>query len=118
MNQSSLPYDDLPPAQATQLDATLRQQLEQSTGKCFYEACDLITQALLSSCEWYVTIDTSALTLVIASPDVETYWHIISDIPQIGSQLEQFASSAKICVFPPVGKGKPFEIGVDEISAY
>ncbi len=116
MNKPSLPPDDLPPAQTTQLDGILRRQLEVSTGKCFDEACDRITQALLSSCEWYVTTNASELTLVIACPNVETYWHIVSDIAQIGHKLEQFASSAKIRVYPPMGKGKPFEIGVDEIS--
>ncbi len=117
MNKPSLPPDDLPPVAATQLDRILRRQLEESTGKCFYQVCDRITQALLSTCEWYITTNSSALMLFIACPDVVTYWNIVSNIAQLGGRLERFASSAKIRVYPPVGKGTPFEIGVDEISA-
>lgn len=118
MNKYSLPPDDLPPDRTTQLDGILRRQLEESAGRHFYEACDRITQTLLSSCEWYVTTSTSALTLVIACPDLETYWYIVSDIEQIGSRLERSIGSAKIRVYPPVGTGTPFEIRVDEISNY
>jgi hypothetical protein len=117
MNEPSLPLDDLPLVQTTQLDRITRRQLEQATGKCFYAACDRITQALLLSCEWYVTIDANAPILVIACPDVETYWHVVSDIAQIGRKFEQFASEAKLRIYPPIGKGRPFEIGLDELSA-
>ena len=118
INKSFLPSDDLPPTEATQLDKILRFQLERSTGRYFYEACDRITQALLSNCQWYITTDASNLTLVIDCPDIVSYWHIVSNIAQIGNRLERFASSAKIRVYPPSGKGTPFEIGVNEISAY
>lgn len=113
-----LPSDDLPPTESTQIDKVLRFQLERSTGRYFFEACDRITRALLSSCQWYVTTEANALILVIDCPDIVTYWHIVSNIPQIGSRLEPFASSAKIRVYPPFGKGTPFEISVNEISAY
>lgn len=118
MNQSFLPPDDLPPVQVTQLDRILRRQLEESTGKRFYEVCGRITKVLLSSCEWYVTTNVSGLTLVIACPDITTYWNIVSDIEQIGNRLQRFSSSAQIRVCPPVGKGTPFEIRVDEISTH
>lgn len=118
MDKPSLPPDDLPPAKAGGLDRLLRRQLEESTSKRFYEACDRITQLLLSSCEWYITTNASALTLVINCPDVATNWYILSNIVAIGSRLEQFSSSAKIRVCPPIGKGTPFEIRVDEISVY
>jgi hypothetical protein len=117
-NKSFLPADDLPPSEATQIDRILRWQLERSTGRCFFEACDGITRALLSSCQWYITTDSSTLTLVIDCPDIVTYWHVVSNIPQIGNRLERFVSSAKIKVYPPFGKGTPFEISVNEISAY
>ncbi|MBD2773900.1 hypothetical protein [Iningainema tapete] len=113
-----LPSDDLPPTETSQIDKILRLQLERSTGRCFFEACDRITRALLSSCQWYITTDTNVLMLVIDTPDIVTYWHIVSNIPQIGNRLERFASSAKIRVYPPFGKGSPFEISVNEISAY
>jgi hypothetical protein len=118
MDKPSLPPDDLPSAKAARLDRLLRRQLEESTSKRFYEACDRITQVLLSSCEWYITTNASALTLVINCPDIATNWHILSNIVAIGSRLEQFSSSAKIRVCPPIGKGTPFEIRVDEISVY
>ena len=117
-NRSFLPPDDLPSSEATEVDKILRSQLEHSTGRCFFEACDQITRALLSSCQWYVTTDDGALMLVIDCPEIVTYWHIVSNIPRIGNRLKQFASSAKIRVYPPFGKGTPFEISVNEISAY
>ena len=117
-NKSYLPADDLPPTEATGIDKMLLQQLERSTGRCFFEACDRITRALLSSCQWYITTDGSTLMLVIDAPDIVTYWHIVSNITQIGSRLQRFASSAKVRVYPPFGKGLPFEISVSEISAY
>ncbi|ARV60662.1 hypothetical protein BZZ01_20425 [Nostocales cyanobacterium HT-58-2] len=117
-NRSFLPPDDLPSTEATQLDRILRSQLEHSTGRCFFEACDQITRALLSSCQWYITTDGGNLMLVIDCPDIVTYWHIVSNIPPIGNRLERFASSARIRVYPPFGKGTPFEISVNEISAY
>ncbi|MDF5715335.1 MAG: hypothetical protein PUP93_15995 [Rhizonema sp. NSF051] len=118
MSKSFLPADDLPPTETTQLDQILRFQLERSTGRYFYEACDRITQSLLSSCQWYLMTDNSTLKLVIDCPDIVTYWHIVSNITQISYRLERFVSDAKIRVYPPFGKGIPFEISVEEVSAY
>jgi hypothetical protein len=118
MNKSFLPADDLPPTKVTQLDQILRFQFERSTGRCFYEACDRIRQALLSSCQWYLMTDNNTLKLVIDCPDIVTYWHVVSNIIQIGYRLERFASDAKIRVYPPFGKGMPFEISIQEVSAY
>lgn len=118
MNKPSLPPEDLPPSEATPLDRILRRQLEETTSQHFYEACDRTTQALLSCCEWYVTTQASALTLVINCPDMNMNWRVLSNIVQLGSALEQIAKSAKIRVCPPVDMGTPFEIRVDEISVY
>ena len=118
MNKTFFHADDLPPKEVTKGDKMLLLELERSTGKCFYDACDAITQALLSNCFWYLTIDAEYLTLVIHTPDIVTYWHIVSNIVQLGVKLEPLASSAKIRVNPPPGKATPFEIGVDEVSAF
>lgn len=118
MNKPALPPEDLPPAETTQLDRILRRKLEDTTSQHFYEACDRTIQALLSRCEWYVTTQASALTLVINCPDMNTNWQILSCIVQLGSTLEQIAKSAKVRVCPPTGMGTPFEIRVDEISVY
>jgi hypothetical protein len=118
MKKSFLPPEDMPPTEATEIDRILRWQLERSTGRCFFEACDRITRALLYSCQWYITTNDGILTLVIDCPDIVTYWHIVSNIPQIGNRLERFASNAKITVHPPFGKGAPIEVSVNEISAY
>ncbi len=119
MNKPYLHPDDLPPQETTQIDKMLYRELEHSSGVCFYQACDRITQTLLSSCEWYITTNINTLMLVIDCPDIVTYWHIVSNIAQIGNKLEQVATgSAKIRVYPPTGKGMPFEISVSEISAY
>lgn len=118
MNNPSLSPDDLPPAQPTRLDRILRRQLEDSTGKQFYQGCDRSVQALLSNCDWYITTNASALTLVIVCPDRVTNWRVLNNIVKIGSQLEQFSIRAKIRICPPLGMGTPFEMRVDEISVY
>ncbi|WP_414548880.1 hypothetical protein [Anabaena sp. CCY 0017] len=113
-----LPPDDLPPTEVTKQDGMLHLELERSTGRCFFHACDRITQVLLSNCQWYLTKNSTTLTLIIDCPDIVSYWHIVSNIPQLGNRLERFTHNAKIRVYPPFGKGKPFEISVNEISAY
>ncbi len=113
-----LPPDDLPPTEVTKQDGMLHLELERSTGICFFQACDRITQVLLSKCQWYLTKNSTTLTLIIDCPDIVSYWHIVSNIPQLGNRLERFTSDAKIRVYPPFGKGNPFEIRVNEISAY
>lgn len=113
-----LPPDDLPPTEVTKQDGMLHLELERSTGICFFQACDRITQVLLSKCQWYLTKNSTTLTLIIDCPDIVSYWHIVSNIPQLGNRLERFTSDAKIRVYPPFGKGTPVEIRVNEISAY
>lgn len=115
---SLLPPDDLPPNEVTKQDEMLYLEFEQSIGRCFYQACDRITQALLANCQWYLTINATTLMLIIDCPDIVSYWHIVSNIPQLGNRLERFTKNAKIRVYPPFGKGSPFEIGINEISAY
>lgn len=122
---SFLPPDDLPPKQVTKEDGMLHLALEQSIGRCFYYGCDAlgersyrITQVLLSNCQWYITKSSTDLMLIIDCPDLVSYWHIVSNIPQLGNRLERFSKNAKIRVYPPFGKGSPFEIAVHEISAY
>ncbi len=112
-----LPPDDLPPVEVTKQDGMLHMELERSIGRCFYQACDRITQVLLSNCQWYLT-KNATLMLIIDCPDIVSYWHIVSNIPQLGNRLARFANDAKIRVYPPFGKGMPFEIGINEISAY
>ena len=110
--------DDLPPAEFGQVDQSLQRQLEESVSKHFYEACDGVTQGLLLRCEWHITTSANALTLVILCPDMMTNWRVLNNVVPLGKSLEQFISSAKIQVCPPVGMGTPFEIRVDEISVY
>ncbi|MEA5583149.1 hypothetical protein VB620_17600 [Nodularia harveyana UHCC-0300] len=113
-----LPPDDLPPKEVTKQDGMLHLEFERSTGRCFFQACDRITQVLLSNCQWYFTHNSTTLMLIIDCPDIVSYWHTVSNIPQLGNRLERFTSDAKIRVYPPFGKGGPFEISVHEISAY
>lgn len=113
-----LPPDDLPPSVVTKEDGMLHLELEQSIGRCFYQACDRITQALLNNCQWYLTRKNAIVMLIVDCPDIVSYWHIVSNIPQLGNRLERFSKNAKIRVYPPVGKGGPLEISVNEISAY
>jgi hypothetical protein len=113
-----LPPDDMPPVEGSEFDGILRRELEQSTTRCFYEACDRITQTLLSMCQWHMTTNFGPLMLIIQCPDMPTFWNIMSDISQLGNRLKRFANRAKIRVCPPPDNGAPFEIRVDEISLY
>ncbi|WP_445637442.1 DUF1822 domain-containing protein [Nostoc sp. DSM 114161] len=110
--------DDSHPVQPTSADIILRQQLEYSISRYFYDGCDRAIQNLLSNCRWYVTTHASAMTLVIECPDQVTNWRILQQIVPMGTLLNQIISSAKIRVCPPEGQGVPFEMRVDELSVY
>jgi len=110
--------DDLGHFQPSSADIMLRQQLEKSLSKFFYDSCDRKIRDLLSVCRWYVTTHTSAMTLVIECPDQVTNWRILQKMVSMASLLNTIASSAKIRVCPPSTQGMPFEMRVDELSVY
>lgn len=118
MRLASLPPDDLPPDEITALDIAWRFDLEQSLEKRFYKACDDVIQSLLSRCDWYYTIHTSVLMLVINCPTCLLNWQILNNLLAIGTPLAQFSQTAKIRVCPPIGQGTPFDIRVDELPIY
>jgi hypothetical protein len=110
--------DDSHPIQPTSADIILRQQLEHSISRYFYDACDRTIQNLLSSCRWYFTTHASVMTLVIECPDQVTNWRVLQQIVPMGTLLNTIVSSAKIRVCPPESQGVPFEMRVDEIAVY
>ncbi len=110
--------DDSHPIQPTSADIMLRQRLEYSISKYFYEGCDRSLQNLLSSCRWYVKNHPTALTLVIECPDQVTNWRVLQQIVPMASLLYEIITSAKIRVCPPNNQGMPFEMRVDELSVY
>lgn len=110
--------DDSHPFQLTSADIILRQQLEYSLSKYFYEGCDRTIQNLLSNCRWYVTTHANAMTLVIECPDQVTNWRILQQIVPMATLINKMVSSAKIRVCPPESQGIPFEMRVDELSVY
>lgn len=118
MKKPPVIHEDCTTAKDTHPDTILCEQLEDYASIYFYEQCDRYTQNLLSSCEWYITTNASALILVIACPDAIINWRVLKNLVQIGSWLEQLASGAKIRVCPPLGMGTPLEIRVDELSIY
>lgn len=125
MIKTSLPPDDLPPAEKTSTDWVLSRQLESALNQIFHQACEnlevpdrkcsLLT--LLSECEWYITTSTKLTTLVVQCPTLATSWGILENIVAIAQLLEQLAIG-KICVCPPSDKGTPLEVRVDEIAIY
>jgi hypothetical protein len=110
--------DDSRPIQPTSADIILRQQLEYSVSKYFYDACDRSIQNLLSNCRWYVTTKASIITLVIECPDQVSNWRVLQKLAVMGSLLDQFVTNARIRICPPENQGIPFEMRVDEISVY
>ncbi|MBW4559117.1 MAG: hypothetical protein KME59_25000 [Trichormus sp. ATA11-4-KO1] len=117
-NQFYFDNEDSHPMQPTSADIILRQQLEYSISKYFYEGCDRTIQNLLSNCRWYVTTRANAMTLVIECPDQVTNWRVLQQIVPMGTLLYSIISSAKIRVCPPDSQGIPFEMRVDELSVY
>ncbi|BAY13799.1 hypothetical protein [Calothrix sp. NIES-2098] len=112
------PEDDSHPMQLTSADIILRQQLEYSISRYFYEACDRTIQSLLSSCRWYFTTHSSVMVLVIECPDPVTNWRVLQKIVPMATILNPIVSSAKIRVCPPESQGIPFEMRVDELAVY
>ncbi len=109
--------EDLPPSTATALDEELQRQLELSTSRYFFEACDGPTQSLLVECEWSIRI-SEVLTLAIYCPDQSKNWRILNHMNTFAERLSQFSSQAKIRVYPPSELGEPFDMRVDERSVY
>jgi hypothetical protein len=118
MPDLNLPPDDVPPAQTTTSDEALRHQLEAAVARCLYEACDGVTQSILMACEWYIVINTAALTLVIACPDGSTNWRVLNNLVPLGRQLAWFCENAWIRICPLTGTDTPLEVHVDEIDIY
>lgn len=116
MYKYSLPPDDMPPVQSTGLDALLIRQLEEATGRRFYQSCGAITRALLSSCHWYFTTKPTSLTLIIVCYDIESYLQLMNAIPHIVGKLKQFSDNAKIRLFPPRSQNTSWDLGLNEIS--
>ncbi|MDH6058858.1 hypothetical protein NWP17_00055 [Chrysosporum bergii ANA360D] len=110
--------DDSHHMQPTSADIILRQQLEDSISRYFYEGCDRTIQNLLSNCRWYVTTRANAMTLVIECPDQVTNWRVLQKLVPMGTLLNSMISSAKIRICPPDSQGLPFEMRVDELSVY
>lgn len=113
----ALPPEDQPPALTSDLDLVLRRQLELSTSKHFFEACNGATQSLLMECGWTISV-SEVLMLVIHCPSTTTNWRVLNRIAEIGEILAQFSPLAKIRVYPPQGTGGPFDMRVNERSEY
>lgn len=118
MTKPFLSSDDLPPSPLTDLDDQLRRKLEEAISRYFYESCNGVIQALLTNCEWYFTVDASALMLVINCSDAAINARVSNNLAAIINQLVQFAARAKIRICPPIEVGLPFERLVDETSAH
>ena len=110
--------EDARPLQPSSADIVLRQQLESSLGKFFFEKCDNTIKDLLSDCRWYVTNNANAMTLVIECPNHNTNWLILEKVVPMASLLKNMTSSAKIRICPPDSNTTPHEIRVDEVSVY
>jgi hypothetical protein len=110
--------DDLPPSRLSETDKIILSDLEVVVGSYFYTNCGRIIRALLSNCQWQIRINSSDLILIIVCSEVETYWHILTAIPDIGKKLKSFSPRAIIRLCPPIDKGTPWDIGVNEISIH
>ena len=110
--------EDASPLQPSSADIILRQQLESSLGKFFFEKCDNTIKDLLSECRWYVKNNANAMTLIIECPNQNTNWLVLEKVAPMASLLKNMTSSAKIRICPPDTSATPHEIRVDEVSVY
>ncbi|MGP1385334.1 MAG: hypothetical protein ACTS2F_17350 [Thainema sp.] len=117
MLPNDLTPEDLPPDITTDVDAMLRRQLELSTSKLFFEACDGSTQSLLMECQWTIHM-AEVLMLIIHCPDPIRNWRILNRMAALAEPLAQFSTHAKIRVYPPLGMSAPFDMRVNERSEY
>ncbi|MEH1956646.1 hypothetical protein [Nostoc sp.] len=115
MNQPYLSPDDLPSNLTIQLSEILFRQLEEATKQNFFLAGDRITRILLSSCHWYFKINSGILMLIMICPDIESYHNIMKTVPKFTDMLKKFTNRGRITVSPPVGKGIPWVLSIDEI---
>ncbi|HAC64091.1 MAG TPA: hypothetical protein DCF68_11265 [Cyanothece sp. UBA12306] len=111
MDKRSLPPDDLPPRIPP--DWELAKELDEVTGRYFYQDCDRATQRVLSGCGWYFSSFINVLTLVIVCPDKNTNWQILKKLDSLSNYLKTFTNSAKIRIYPPPGEGTVMEIPVN-----
>lgn len=116
MGSTFLPPEDLPPVSITALDEKLCRQLEESVARRFYEACDGVVQGLLCQCNWHITTQATALTLVIGCANAAAHWRVLHNLVLLANQLARFSGHAKIRVCPPPELGEPFELWIDELA--
>lgn len=112
-------------------DGLARQQLEEACRQQIYAACvrqthfqeerTVVTEdhnfvaTLLCRCEWKIDTLAHTKTLAIQCPDLNSNWLMLEKIMQFGKVLKSLAIG-KVRVCPPVGRGTPLEIEVDELS--
>lgn len=113
----SLPFADRPPETTTDLDRGLQRQLEMSISRHFFEVCAGPSQSLLMECGWTIQV-AETLILVIHCSDQEKNWRVLNHMAAFAERLSQLSPRAKIRVYPPSDKGKPFDMRVDERSTY
>jgi hypothetical protein len=116
MTPLPLPPDDLPPDDITEVDAALLRQLELSTGKRFFEACDGSLQSLLMEGSWSIVMTEVPMLVIYCCHELHN-WRVLSHMADIASALAKLSPQAKIRVFPP-GGGSPFGMRVNERSEY
>lgn len=117
MAQVSLPSNCLLP-QLDLGDYCLLQGPEASSTERVEQRCSATVRTLLSRCDWSVITQAEVTTLTIACPDAPTNWQLLYHVPQLGQAMAQFSKDARICIFPPLNTGIPFEIRVDELPVY
>ncbi|WP_421657401.1 hypothetical protein [Leptothermofonsia sp. ETS-13] len=115
MPELNLSPDDLPPTRTTSMDEDLKRQLEAAIARCLYEACDGVTQSILMSCQWYITTNTAALTLIIICPNASVHLRVLNNLVPLGNHLACFLNNARIRIHPPNEAEPPYELCVDEV---
>lgn len=104
----NLPDDDQMSA-SSPIDALLYRQLDEAIARNFYDACDGMTQLILSSCDWQIVREGQTLSLVVHCTNDMDYWHFMGSLPQIERYIQQLTHHFKVRIFSPIGQTTPFE---------
>jgi hypothetical protein len=115
---SALHPDDRPDPTESDRDRDLNRQLVATLRKRFYENCNGVVQAVLTSSDWSMSNTGKGLLLTIRCPDQSLHSRILNHLAHLGTKLETFSKTAQIQIDPPTDTGDPLLLAVDEIETY
>jgi hypothetical protein len=111
---SPLQSDDLPPEPADPKDLVWQKELSTSVGKYFFQTCSGSLQALLMSCQWSLSRNSTNWVLKIASLDPNTIERIHNSLKPLAQHLAHFSATAHLNLYLKGTDQDPLDISVEQ----